>query len=595
MEIENSLAIATTLPAQSIPFDQDSSHINRHCFPKGFVFGTGTAAYQVEGAAAACGKGVSVWDDFTLRTPGRIADGSNGNVACDLYTRFKVISFLNLYLYELYLFFQLSMDSCLLFFFFTCISQEDLKMMKKMGFDAYRFSISWPRILPGGRCCAGINREGIDYYNDIIDTILAHGMKPYVTLFHWDLPHCLEKEYHGFLSKSIVSDFCEFAELCFWEFGDRVKWWTTLNEPWTYAVNGYVKGTFPPSQVSCAPHRVLRKLPAHRSIQDSNLVLATTRSSSHSNYDKFDPAKDAYTVARNLLLAHSAAVHSYRTKFQESQEGQIGIVLNSHWHVALDEKSHEDRAAAKRAVDFMLGWFLEPVLYGRYPQNMIDFVPPENLAPFSQQESQMLKGSVDYVGLNYYTTNYASYDPNPEGVGYDADQKVDFSFFRHGKPIGPPSGSTWLYIVPWGIREHLKYMKDTYKKDLPPIYITENGVSDKNDFKLTAKEACNDTTRLDYHHDHLVKVLKAIYEDKVNVKGYFVWSWCDNFEWAEGYTARFGITYVDFMNNLTRYPKKSALWFTEFLKSKMMPNPKKRQIEKNSEIGHEKRLRAVGE
>ncbi|KAI3454620.1 hypothetical protein Pfo_011283, partial [Paulownia fortunei] len=302
MENENSLAIVNPT-AQPIPIHQDNSNINREDFPKGFVFGTGTASFQVEGAAAIGGKGLSVWDDFTLRTPARIADGSNGNVAADMYTRFK----------------------------------EDIRTMKKMGFDAYRFSISWPRILPGGRYSAGINREGLDYYNDVIDTILAHGMEPYVTLFHWDLPHCLEKEYDGFLSKKIVSDFCEFAELCFWEFGDRVKWWTTLNEPWTYAVNGYVKGTFPPSKASCPPHRVLKKLPAHRSIQDPNLTVPTTRSYSDIKYDKSDPAKDAYTVARNLLLAHSAAVHLYRTKFQGFQGGQIGIVLNSHWYVPLKE------------------------------------------------------------------------------------------------------------------------------------------------------------------------------------------------------------------------------------------------------------------
>ncbi|KAI3454623.1 hypothetical protein Pfo_011286 [Paulownia fortunei] len=251
-------------------------------------------------------------------------------------------------------------------------------------------------------------------------------MEPYVTLFHWDLPYCLEKEYGGFLSEEIVSDFCEFAKLCFWEFGDRVKWWATLNEPWTYAVNGYVKGIFPPSKASCPHNRVLKKLPAHRSIQDPDLTTHATKSNSNIKYNKSDPAKDVYTVARNLLLAHSAAVHLYRTNFQEFQEGQIGIVLNSHWFEPLNKNSDKDKVAAKRAVDFMLGWFLDPILRGHYPENMTNFVHPKNLTPFSRDESNMLKGSIDYVGLNYYTAAYVSHDSNSEGVGYDIDQKCEF-------------------------------------------------------------------------------------------------------------------------------------------------------------------------
>ncbi|PIN13626.1 Raucaffricine beta-glucosidase [Handroanthus impetiginosus] len=389
----SNLAIVITREQPVVPIERDNSNLRRGEFPDDFIFGTGTSAFQVEGAAAVDGKGLSIWDDFTLRTPNRIADGSNGNVAADMYNRFK----------------------------------EDIRTMKAMGFDAYRFSISWPRILPGGRPSAGINRKGIEYYNELIDTIIAHGMKPFVTLFHWDLPDILEKEYHGFLSKKIVDDFREFAELCFWEFGDRVKFWTTINEPWTVAVLGYVRGTFPPSKVSCPPHRVLTKLPAHRCIQHPDACVPITRTYSDVKYDKSHPAKDTYTAARNLLLCHAATVNLYRTKFKVFQKGQIGIVLNSHWYAPLDENSPDDVAAARRAVDFMLGWFLDPVLYGRYPQNMIDNVPPENLAPFTPVESQMLKGSVDYVGINYYTTNYVTTDTTPEGVGYDADMRVEFS------------------------------------------------------------------------------------------------------------------------------------------------------------------------
>ncbi|PIN18501.1 Raucaffricine beta-glucosidase [Handroanthus impetiginosus] len=652
-EYENDLAIVNPTVQHAIFRCHDHSNLRRYDFPEGFIFGTGTSAYQAEGAAAVDGRGPSIWDDFTLRDPGRITDGSNGNVAVDMYNRYK----------------------------------EDIRTMKAMGLDAYRFSISWPRILPGGRCSAGINRKGIDYYNDLIDTIIAHGMQPCVTLFHWDLPDCLQKEYDGFLSKNIVTDFREFVELCFWEFGDRVKWWTTINEPGTYAVHGYVRGTFPPGKASCPLHRALRNLPAHRIDQDPDAIVHTTESYfdvKYTKYDKSDPAKDVYTVARNLLLAHAAAVHLYKTKFEVFQKGQIGIVLNSHWHVPLNEHSHtdraaarravdfmlgwflnpvlygcypqsmidsvppenlahftycesemlrgqigivlnshwhvplnehshSDRAAARRAVDFMLGWFLNPVLYGSYPQSMIDSVPPENLAYFTYCESEMLRGSTDYVGLNYYTTNYVTFDPCPKGVGYDADQKLKFETKRNGKPIGESTGSSWLKIVPWGIYEHLVYLKKTYP-ELPPIYITENGtiyavlvciriyfpfqgVSDKNDFKLTAKEACVDSTRTKYHQDHLAYILKAIKEAKVDVRGYFIWSWCDNFEWVEGYKVRFGITYIDFMNNQTRYPKESAVWFAQFLKGrkKIIPLSTKRQIEGDSESVPEKRSKALEE
>ncbi|KAL0311824.1 UNVERIFIED_CONTAM: Raucaffricine-O-beta-D-glucosidase [Sesamum radiatum] len=523
--------------------------ITRNDFPPNFVFGTGTSAYQIEGAAAQGGKGPSIWDTFTLRTPGRILDGSNGNIATDMYTRFK----------------------------------EDIKMMKKMGWDAYRFSISWPRILPGGRCCAGINQEGIDYYNNVIDTLLQHGIEPYVTLFHWDLPQCLQDEYEGFLSKRVVEDFREFAELCFWEFGDRVKNWTTLNEPTTFCVNGYASCTFPPSQtpsptfLSALISSVKDFFHDHPALQDfditsihhHSLVLASLLHSysSHSykdgtnvvtyrgvfepkqllstflyddtctNYSHYtskpkpDQAKDVYIVARNLLLAHAAAVDSYRKKFKEHQEGQIGITLVTHWLEPLNERDPNDIKAAKRGVDFLLGWFLEPLVSGNYPKSMIDNVPPENLAPFSKAESEMVKGSYDFLGLNYYTANYASNDPDPDCAdGYFKDQ-------------------------------HIKL----------------HSVDERSNHKLTAHQACDDTMRVNYFQDHLAHIRKAMNE-QVHVRGYFAWSWCDNFEWTEGYSVRFGIMYVDFMNDLKRYPKKSAIWFSKFLKrKKQLVNAKKRQ------------------
>ncbi|KAH6821871.1 hypothetical protein C2S53_014602 [Perilla frutescens var. hirtella] len=526
-----------------VPTDHDNSGLTRHWFPADFIFG---------------------W---------KITDGSNGTLACDMYNRYK----------------------------------EDIKMMKQMGFDSYRFSISWSRILPGGRCNAGINSEGIDYYNGVINTVLEHDMKPFVTLFHWDLPLCLEKEYGGFLSKRVKDDFREFAEVCFWAFGDRVKSWSTLNEPWTYAVNGYVTGKFAPG----------RKVPGSNDILDTKIALYRSlpvlleRSAGDKTTVTALPS-EAYTVARNLLLAHAEAVHLYRTKFQEAQQGKIGIVLCSHWFYAFNEESEADRLAVKRALDFMLGWFLEPVLYGHYPKNMINYVPPDNLASFTPHEIEKLRGSLDFLGLNYYTTEYVSDDPYPtEAEGYAADQKLKFSSERNGQFIGTPSGSSWLFSVPKGIYAILTFLNKEYGPELKEIYITENGWSTKNDFTKTAKMVCDDDeNRTKYFQDHLANILKSMKDEECSrhglfkkLKGYFLWSWCDNYEWSEGYTARFGLVYVDYMNELTRYPKNSAAWIAKFLKSKEKPprcdpwlfNNKRSMIEDNDEIetSANKRLKLV--
>ncbi|XP_041998271.1 raucaffricine-O-beta-D-glucosidase-like [Salvia splendens] len=196
----------------------------------------------------------------------------------------------------------------------TSAFQEDIAMMKQMGFNSYRFSISWPRILPEGINKEGINKEGIAYYNDVINKLLQHDIKPFVTLFHWDLPLCFENEYGGFLSNIVKDDFLEFAEVCFWEFGDRVKHWTTLNEPWTCAVNGYVRGVCPPAYKVPIPGDKLSTKIVGVPPLDSKFIVA-------------DPS-EAYTAAKNLLLAHAEAVDLYRSKFQEVQGGKIGIVLN---------------------------------------------------------------------------------------------------------------------------------------------------------------------------------------------------------------------------------------------------------------------------
>ncbi|KAG8375743.1 hypothetical protein BUALT_Bualt10G0132100 [Buddleja alternifolia] len=562
--------------------EEDNSKISRNDFPPDFIFGTGTAAYQQEGAATKGDRGVSIWDNFTWRTPNRIGDGSNGNEAIDMYYRFK----------------------------------EDIDNMKKMGFDSFRFSISWPRILPGGRRCAGVNKEGIKYYNEFIDTLLANGIEPFVTLFHWDLPQCLQDEYGGFLDRKIVHDFKEYVELCFWEFGDRVKYWVTLNETWTYCNNGYAACTFPPSPPpliqpgldsnymlsedsgSAEPenHHFTYRVPKTLSSLYHGSYVANNLECDLSQKNFYDP-KNAYIVAKNLLLAHAEAVKSYRTKFQEQQGGKIGITLVSHWFEPLDPHKDEDVKAAKRAIDFMLGWFLEPIMKGRYPQSMIEYAG-KHLAKITPEEFEMIKGSIDFLGQNYYTAYYVTNDPHPPGRdGYIKDQHIKQLPERNGKPIGPPANrSSWINIVPWGIHKLLKYVIDTYSDHhkLLPIYVTENGVDDENDPKKTCTEACCDPVRIKYHQDHLANIRKAMTMDGVNVKGYFVWSYSDNFEWAQGYMSRFGIMYIDYRNDLARCPKDSAVWFSKFLMRNPNPPPNKR-ILNHMDTKPKKRLRAMEE
>ncbi|XP_057834160.2 beta-glucosidase 12-like [Cryptomeria japonica] len=397
--------------------------------------------------------------------------------------------------------------------------------MKEMGMDTYRFSISWSRILPYGTVNGGINKVGVAYYNNLINELLKHDIKPFVTLFHWDLPQALEDKYGGFLSKSIVKDFEAYSEICFQEFGDRVKHWITLNEPYVYAAFGYDTATAAPGRHS---------------------------------------SSESYIVAHNLLLSHASAVRLYKNKYQVVQKGLIGITLASHWMVPYS-KSTSDKKAAQRAIDFMFGWFMDPITEGKYPLTMRNLVG-DRLPKFTAHQCSMVKGSFDFVGLNYYTGMYAadvSMPPNPINTSYTLDSRVNLTAERNGILIGPEAGSSWLHVYPRGIRELLKYIKHRYEN--PLIFITENGIDEKNDDTLSLAQALNDTWRINYHSKHLSYIQQAI-RGGSNIQGYFAWSLLDNFEWTNGYTVRFGLHYVDYKNNLHRYPKASAYWFHKFLK-----------------------------
>ncbi|KAL5081237.1 hypothetical protein RYX36_009658 [Vicia faba] len=481
-----------------------SPPLNRSNFPDGFIFGTASSAYQCEGAANIGGREPSIWDTHTHNYPEKIFGRSNGDVAIDEYHRYK----------------------------------EDVEIMKDMNMDAYRFSISWSRILPRGKLSRGVNMEGIHYYNNLINELLDKGIQPFVTLFHWDLPQILEEEYGGFLSPNIVNDFRDYAELCFKEFGDRVKHWITLNEPWTVSKFGYGDGWAAPGR--CSPW--LNK-----------------------NCTGGDSATEPYIVAHNQLLAHATAVKVYKTKYQASQKGLIGITLSCDWMVPLHD-TESDIRAAQRAIDFILGWFMEPLTVGDYPSSMRSLVG-SRLPKFSEHEVKLVKGSFDFLGLNYYTSSYATDAPefSKARPSLLTDSQVITTSERNGIPIGPMTSSIWKSVYPKGIHDLLLYIKTKYNN--PLIYITENGIDELNDPTLSLEEALADMPRIDYYCSHL-RYLQIAIKNGVNVKGYFAWSLLDDFEWTLGYVVRTGINFVDYKNGLKRYPKMSAIWFKNFLQKK---------------------------
>ncbi|KQK18470.1 beta-glucosidase 24 [Brachypodium distachyon] len=495
------LMILLSLTALQLQVDTTPSEIKRSQFPPEFMFGTASSAYQYEGAVREGGRGPSIWDTFTHNHPDKIANGSTGDVAIDSYHRYK----------------------------------DDVSIMKDLGFDAYRFSLSWSRILPSGKPSGGVNIEGIKYYNNLIDKLISKGIEPFVTLFHWDSPQVLEQQYGGFLSHLIVEDFHDYANICFREFGDRVKYWITLNEPWSFSVGGYSSGILAPGRCS--------------SRQKSGCSMG-------------DSGKEPYIVAHNQLLAHASAVQVYRDKYQMEQKGKIGITIVSNW-ITPYSNSKEDNDATKRAMDFMYGWFMDPLTKGDYPLSMKTLVG-SRLPKFTKEQARALNGSFDFIGLNYYSARYAQNTKHNCKINksYSTDSRANQRVERNGTYIGPKAGSSWLYIYPKGIEELLLYTKETYNN--PTIYITENGVDEINNENLPLQEALADNTRIEFYRQHIFHVLRALREG-VDVRGYFAWSLFDNFEWMDGYSVRFGLNYVNYKDGLKRYPKRSSQWFQKFL------------------------------
>ncbi|KAM9815677.1 lactase-like protein isoform 5-T7 [Syngnathus typhle] len=474
-------------------------------FPAGFSWGAGSSAYQTEGAWDKDGKGLSIWDVFSHKR-GKIDKNDTGDSSCEGYYNVK----------------------------------GDVSLMRELKLNHYRFSISWPRLIPTGIKSDHINERGIQYYDDLINHLLGSKITPIVTLYHWDLPQVLQERYGGWQNISMVNHFNDFASLCFERFGNRVKHWLTFSNPWSVAVEGYETGEHAPG---------LR-----------------TRGTG------------AYRAAHHIIKAHAKVWHTYDAQWRPKQNGLVGISLTADWGEPVDISNQKDIEAAERYVQFSLGWFATPVFHGDYPQVMKDFIGRKSgqqglgssrLPTFSPQEKSYIKGTCDFLGISHFTTRYITQKNNPSGRG-TSSFFMDRDLAELVDPQWPDPGSEWLYSVPWGFRRMLNFVKTQYGN--PMIYVTENGVSEK----MQCTELCDDW-RIKYFQDYINEMLKAL-RDGVNLKGYTAWSLLDKFEWDEGFSERFGLYYVDFRNkNRPRYPKASVQFYKRIISANGFPN--QREVE----------------
>ncbi|XP_022915650.2 myrosinase 1-like [Onthophagus taurus] len=470
-----------------------TSYAEDYVFPPNFQFGVATASYQVEGGWNASGKGENIWDVLTHNRPELIYDQSNGDIACDTYN--KAIT--------------------------------DVQLLKSLGVDFYRFSFSWSRILPVGTSNK-INPDGIRYYNELIDELLKNGIKPFATMFHWDLPQPLQ-EIGGWPNPVVADLFVDYANVLFEHFGDRVKDWITFNEPAVFCGGGYEDGS---------------KAPAYKG-----------------------NGFGVYLCAHTVLRAHGKAYRLYESKYKASQGGRVGITLDTYWFEPSSDKP-EDIEAGEITIQMNFGWFAHPIYSkeGDYPSVMKERIaeksstegfPRSRLPEFTPEEIEEIRGSSDFFGLNHYTTNKCT--PLPAGWGIPPSQWTDIGTMCYYETNWEIGASSWLAVVPWGFRKLLVWIKNEYNN--PEVIITENGFSDKGEL--------NDCRRINYYNTYLEELLKAIHEDGCNISGYTAWSFLDNFEWMRGFTEKFGVIYVDFDDpDRSRTPKMSYYVYKNILATK---------------------------
>jgi beta-glucosidase len=430
-------------------------------FPDGFLWGVASSAYQIEGAWNDDGKGESIWDRFS-HTPGNIKNGDTGDIACDHYHRYT----------------------------------EDVALMKELGVQAYRFSISWSRVLPKGKGEA--NKVGLNFYRRLADELLKEGIEPWVCLYHYDLPQALQDE-GGWANRDIIQYFADYAQLIARELGDVVKRWIIINEPRCIAWLGHLTGVHAPGI--------------------KNLQLALK-------------------VSHNLQLAQGKAIRTLRDFDQNFQIGTV-VDLNAVQPISDDEK---DQEAANNFDEFWNRWYINPLFKGEYPP----LAGKIGLKP-SKEDMDLIKQPLDFLGVNYYTRLLITYDPSNPVTRAKAVKKNT-----------PTTERSWE-IYPDGLYEVLMNLRTNYGN--PLLYVTENGAAFEDSVMRDGK--VQDDDRITFLRDHIAAAYRAIKEG-VRLNGYFVWTIIDNFEWAEGYSKRFGLVHTDYQS-LIRTPKKSFYWYKQVM------------------------------